>query len=458
MNKLFGTDGIRGTANVYPMTGELAMTLGRAAAHIFKHKVGVHRIIIGKDTRLSGYMIESALTSGICSFGVDVLLVGPLPTPGVAFLTRSLRADAGVMISASHNPFEDNGIKFFSRDGQKLPDAMELEIERLILSGEIDHIRPTAYDIGKAHRVFDAEGRYIEFIKNSLPKGLDFQGLKIVLDCGNGAAYKVAPMALMELGAEVIILNNTPDGININANCGALYPSDLQTAVLFHRADIGIAHDGDADRAIFVDEKGEIVPGEAVLVAFAQFLYDHKNLVGNTVVTTEHSNKGMEKTLNGNGISVVRTDVGDRHVLEEMLLKGYNFGGESSGHVIFLDHNTTGDGLITALQFVSLMKQTGKTVTQLTAETVLFPQSSVNIRVESKPPFSKIPKLQKTIEQYQSALKGNGRLLVRYSGTEKVLRIMVEGEDPAMISTMANTLSVIVEQEIGMKETLTGCL
>ncbi|MBI3598448.1 MAG: phosphoglucosamine mutase, partial [Nitrospirae bacterium] len=340
MGKLFGTDGIRGTANIYPMTGEMAMKLGRAAAHIFKHKAGVHRIIIGKDTRLSGYMIESALTSGICSFGVDVLLVGPLPTPAVAFLTRSLRADAGVMISASHNPFEDNGIKFFSRDGQKLPDAMELEIERLILSGDIEHIRPTATDIGKAHRVFDAEGRYIEFIKNSLPKGLDFQGLKVVVDCGHGAAYKVAPMALTELGAEVIALNNTPDGININHNCGALYPSNLKIAVLSHRADIGIAHDGDADRAVFVDEKGEIVPGEAILVAFAQFLYENKNLVGNTVVTTEHSNKGMEKTLRGEGIRVIRTDVGDRYVLEAMLFGGYNLGGESSGHVIFLDHNT----------------------------------------------------------------------------------------------------------------------
>lgn len=456
IRKLFGTDGIRGTANVYPMTGEVAMTLGRAAAHIFKHKAGQHRIIIGKDTRLSGYMIESALTSGICSLGVDVLLVGPLPTPAVAFLTRSLRADAGVMISASHNPFEDNGIKFFSKDGLKLPDAMEMEIERLILSGDIDPIRPTAHDIGKAYRVFDAEGRYIEFIKNALPKGLDFQGLKVVLDCGHGAAYKVAPMALTELGAEVIVLNNAPDGININHNCGALYPSDLQTAVLSHRADIGIAHDGDADRAIFVDEKGDVVPGEAILVAFAQFLYDNKNLVGNTVVTTEHSNKGMEKTLQGNGIRVVRTQVGDRYVLEEMLLRGYNLGGESSGHVIFLDHHTTGDGLISALQFLSLMKQTGKTVTQLTATTVLFPQTTINVRVESKPPLSKIPKLQKTIDGYESALRGNGRLLVRYSGTEPVLRIMVEGEDFKEISAMANNLSAIVADEIGLKEGSVG--
>jgi phosphoglucosamine mutase len=450
MRNLFGTDGVRGTANVYPMTGEVAMKLGRAAAHIFKHKSGVHRIIIGKDTRLSGYMIESALTSGICSFGVDVLLVGPLPTPAVAFLTRSLRADAGVMISASHNPFQDNGIKFFSRDGLKLPDAMEMEIERLILSGNIDDIRPTAHNIGKAHRVPDAEVRYIEFVKNSLPKRLDFQGLKIVVDCGHGAAYKVTPMVLTELGAEVIVLNNAPDGTNINHNCGAIYPADLQTAVLLHRADIGIAHDGDADRTVFVDEKGAVVPGEAVLVAFAQFLYDNKNLVGNTVVTTQHSNTGMEQTLKGNGIRVVRTDVGDRYVLEQMLLGGYNLGGESSGHFIFLDHNTTGDGLISALQFIAMMKQTGKTVTQLTETTVLFPQITLSVIVKNKTPISQIQKLQETIEAYESDLKGNGRLLVRYSGTEPVMRIMVEGENPESIAKMANRLQDIVMQNIGV--------
>jgi phosphoglucosamine mutase len=450
MRKLFGTDGVRGTANIYPMTGEIAMRLGRAAAHLFKHNSGRHRIVIGKDTRLSGYMIESALTSGICSFGVDVLLVGPLPTPAVAFLTRSLRADAGVMISASHNPFEDNGIKFFSKNGQKLPDSLEMEIERLLVSGEIDHIRPTAFDIGKAYRIDDAEGRYIEFIKNALPKGLDFHGLKVVVDCGNGAAYKVAPAVLTELSADVIVLNNAPNGININHNCGALYPADLQTAVIAHRADIGIAHDGDADRAIFVDEKGEVVPGEAILTVFAQFLHETRNLVGNTVVTTQHSNKGMEKSLQKRGIRVIRTDVGDRYVLEEMLLGGYNFGGEPSGHVIFLDHNTTGDGLITALQFLSLLKQTGKTVSQLTAAMQMLPQVSLNIKVREKKPFSKIPKLQETIAQYESELTGSGRLLVRYSGTEKLLRVMVEGEDFKKISGMAKALSAIVEKEVGL--------
>ncbi|MEK7702870.1 MAG: phosphoglucosamine mutase [Nitrospirota bacterium] len=451
MRELFGTDGVRGTANVHPMTGEMAMKLGRAAAHIFKNKSSRrHRIIIGKDTRLSGYMIESAITSGICSFGVDVLIVGPMPTPAVAFLTRSLRADAGVMISASHNSFEDNGIKFFSSNGQKLPDQMEMEIERLIISGEIDNIRPTAVDIGKAYRIDDAEGRYIEFVKNALPKGRDFSGLKVIVDCGNGAAYKVAPAALTELSADVIVLHNTPNGTNINKNCGALHPSDLQNAVTLHRADLGIALDGDADRATFVDEKGDIVPGEVILSVFAKSLQENKNLVGSTVVTTEHSNTGMDKSLQKSGIQVIRTQVGDRYVLEEMLLGGYNLGGESSGHVIFSDYNTTGDGLLTALQFLSLLKKTGKTVSQLTTEIQMLPQTTLNIHVSEKKTLREIPKLQDLLDQYESKLAGNGRLLIRYSGTEKLLRIMVEGEDRDIISEMAENLAKIVREAIGI--------
>ena len=449
MGKLFGTDGVRGTANLHPMTGEIAMKLGRAAAHVFKHKPGQHRIIIGKDTRLSGYMIESALTSGICSMGVDVLLVGPMPTPAIAFLTRSLRADAGVMISASHNPFEDNGIKFFSRQGQKLPDEMEATIERLVISGEIDHIRPTAFDIGKAHRVDDADGRYIEFVKNAIPKGCDLSTLKVVLDCGHGAAYKVAPAVLIELAADVVVLNNAPNGNNINRNCGALYPADLQKAMQLNPADVGVALDGDADRAIFVDEKGEVVPGEVILAVLAQFLHANKNLVGNTVVTTNHSNKGIEKSLEKKGIRVVRTDVGDRYVFEQMQLGGYNLGGESSGHVIFMDYNQTGDGLLTALQFLFLLKQTGKTVSQLTSEIQMFPQVTLNIKVRERKPLMEIPRLQETIDQYELKLNGSGRLFVRYSGTEPLLRILVEGENFDLISEMANTLSQIVEKEIG---------
>jgi len=450
MRKLFGTDGIRGTANMHPITGEMAMKLGRAAAHIFKHKAGQHRILIGKDTRLSGYMLESALTAGICSFGVDVLLSGPIPTPAIAFLTRSMRADAGVMISASHNPFEDNGIKFFSKDGLKLPDEMETEIERLITSGEIDHIRPTAHDIGKAYRLDDAEGRYIEFVKNSLPKGLDFQGMKVVVDCGNGALYKVAPIVLRELGAELWVINNTPDGTNINRDCGALYPAALSKRVLTHQADIGIAYDGDADRAVFIDELGNTVPGETILATLAEALHAEKKLMGETLVTTEMSNKGIEKSLEKKGISVVRVRVGDRYVLKKMLSGGYNFGGESSGHTIFLDHNTTGDGLIATLQLLSLMKRSGQCLSKLTASTQLLPQIAVNLKVREKRPLQEMPELQQAMTEAEACLKGNGRLVVRYSGTENMLRIMIEGEDQRVISDIAKGLAAIVQRQIGV--------
>jgi phosphoglucosamine mutase len=450
MRKLFGTDGVRGIANVEPMTGEMAMKLGRAAAHIFKNKAGRHRIVIGKDTRLSGYMLESALTSGICSMGVDVLLVGPLPTPAVAFLARSLRVDAGVMISASHNSYEDNGIKFFSKEGLKLPDEMEHQIESLIFSGEIDAIRPTAGEIGKAFRIGDGEGRYIEFVKNSLPKGLDFQGIKIVVDCAQGAAYKVTPMVLKELGAEVIVLSDTPNGTNINHNCGALYPEALRKKVMEHQADIGIAHDGDADRAVFVDEKGNVVDGDALLVAFALALHQEKSLKGKTLVTTLMSNMGVEIALRSEGIQVVRTPVGDRYVLERMIKEGYNLGGEQSGHVIFLDYNTTGDGLITALQLLSLMKRTGKTVSKLAACMTALPQVLTNVKVQKKQALSEIPEVQKAMSDCEEKLKNRGRLLIRYSGTESLLRIMIEGEDQEAISKMAEELAGIVQSKIGI--------
>jgi len=450
MKKLFGTDGIRGTANKHPITGEMAMKLGRAAAHIFKHKAGQHRILIGKDTRLSGYMLESALTAGICSFGVDVLLSGPIPTPAIAFLTRSMRADAGIMISASHNPFEDNGIKFFSKDGFKLPDEMEDEIERLITSGEIDHIRPTAHDIGKAYRVDDSDGRYIEFAKNSLSKGLDFQGIKVVVDCANGALYKVAPIVLRELGAEIFVINDTPDGTNINRDCGALYTAELERTVMTHQADIGIAYDGDADRAVFVDELGHTVPGETILATLAEALHEQKKLIGNMLVTTDMSNSGIERSLKYKGISVIRTKVGDRYVLKKMLSGGYNLGGESSGHTIFLDHNTTGDALITTLQFLSLMKTAGKTVSKLTASTHLLPQVTVNVKVREKQPIHEMTELQEAISTAEADIAGNGRLVVRYSGTESMLRIMIEGENLQDISNIAKQLSGIVQREIGV--------
>ncbi len=452
MRKLFGTDGVRGIANVEPMTVETAMKLGRAAAHIFKHKAGRHRIVIGKDTRLSCYMIESALTSGICSLGVDVILVGPLPTPAISFLARSLRADAGVMISASHNSFQDNGIKFFSKEGLKLPDEVESRIEDLLFSGEIDAIRPTAEEIGKVYRIDDVEGRYIEFVKNSLPKGLDFQGLKVVVDCANGAAYKVAPMVLSELGANVVAINNQPSGTNINKDCGSTHPEGLKKAVIEHGANVGIAHDGDADRTIFVDEKGEVVDGDALMVAFALSMQQEQRLKGETLVTTLMSNMGVELALHPKGIHVLRTQVGDRYVLEKMIKGAYNLGGEQSGHMIFLDYNTTGDGVITALQFLSLMIRTGKPVSELVACMNPLPQILKNVKVSSKPELSTLPELTKQIAEFEKQLEGRGRILVRYSGTEALLRVMIEGEAQETITEMAESLIEIIEKKIGAKQ------
>ncbi len=452
MGKLFGTDGVRGIANIEPMTVETAMKLGRAAAHIFKHKAGRHRIVIGKDTRLSCYMIESALTSGICSLGVDVILVGPLPTPAIAFLARSLRVDAGVMISASHNSFQDNGIKFFSKDGFKLPDHVENQIENLLFSGEIDAIRPTAKEIGKVFRIDDVEGRYIEFVKNSLPKGLDFQGLKVVVDCANGAAYRVAPMALRELGADVVVINNNPNGTNINDQCGSLYPESLQKAVIEHAAHIGIAHDGDADRVILVNEHGNVVDGDALLVAFALAMQEDRRLKGETLVTTQMSNMGVELALNPKGIHVLRTQVGDRYVIERMVKGAYNLGGEQSGHVIFLDYNTTGDGLVTALQFLSLIVRSGRSVSEITNCMTALPQVLENVYVREKRDLADIPEVQQTISDCEQKLAGTGRILVRYSGTELLLRVMIEGEDHAVISEMSKTLCALVEAKIGAKK------
>jgi phosphoglucosamine mutase len=449
MRKLFGTDGVRGTANVDPMTGEMAMKLGRAAAYLFKKNVGRHRVVIGKDTRLSGYMLESALTSGICSMGVDVLLLGPLPTPAVSFITRSLRADAGVMISASHNPFEDNGIKFFSKEGFKLPDSIEERIEKLITSGEIDAIRPTAHEIGKAFRIDDAEGRYIEFVKNSLPKGIDFQGLKIVVDCANGAAYKVAPAVLREMGASVITLGDEPNGTNINENCGSLYPELLRRKVIETGAHLGVAHDGDADRAVFVSEKGEVVDGDRILAAMALALAREERLSGGALITTIMSNGGLEIALRPAKIRVKRTPVGDRYVLERMLKEGCNLGGEPSGHIIFMDHNTTGDGLITALQVISLLQKTGKPLSEITNCMSPLPQILVNVRVREKRDIQVIPGLAEQMALVEKRLNGVGRVLVRYSGTEPLLRIMVEGDDQKTIQEMARELAEVVEREIG---------
>nr|C6E5P5.1 RecName: Full=Phosphoglucosamine mutase [Geobacter sp. M21] len=449
MKKLFGTDGVRGVANVYPMTAEMAMQIGRAAAYIFKNGKKRHRIVIGKDTRLSGYMLESALMAGICSMGVDVLLVGPLPTPGIANITSSMRADAGVVISASHNPFEDNGIKFFSRDGFKLPDETELLMEELIFSKRIDSLRPTAKEVGKAYRIDDAQGRFVVFLKSTFPKDLDLSGLKIVLDCANGAAYKVAPAVFEELGAEVISIGVKPNGTNINADCGSLHPEVMSRAVKENGADLGIALDGDADRVIFVDEYGNVVDGDRIMAICATEMLRQGTLKQNTLVATVMSNMGLDIAMKRAGGQVVKTAVGDRYVVEEMLKGGYNLGGEQSGHMIFLDHNTTGDGVLSALQVLAIMQRHQKRLSELALVMDPLPQVLVNVRLAEKSDIMQVPEIAKMINDVEERLKGEGRVLIRYSGTEPLLRIMLEGSDEGDIRCWANDIASIVEQKLG---------
>ena len=437
--KLFGTDGVRGVANVHPMTTDIAMQIGRAAAYIMKKADNRrHRIVIGKDTRLSGYMIENALASGICSMGVDVLLVGPLPTPGIAFITNSMRADAGVVISASHNPFQDNGIKIFNRDGYKLPDEVEAEIERLIDSNGIDSLRPTAEDVGKAFRLDDARGRYIVFLKHTFPRDYTLDGLKLVLDCANGAAYRCAPEVFEELGAEVHLIGVDPDGHNINRGCGSLHPSVAAEMVVKTGADLGLALDGDADRIIFIDHKGNVIDGDKIMAICARDLKGRNELSQNTVVATVMSNLGLHVALKKMGIDMVRTAVGDRYVVERMRADGYNFGGEQSGHMIFLDHNTTGDGILTALQVLAVMVREGRPLEELAGIMESFPQVLVNVRVSRRADLDSLPEFRTQCVKVQQALGDNGRLLVRFSGTEPVVRVMLEGEDEDRIRQLAD--------------------
>ncbi len=449
MKQLFGTDGVRGVANQDPMTSELALRIGRAAAHVFRDSARRHRIVIGKDTRLSGYMIESALTSGLCSMGMDVLLVGPVPTPGIAFLTRSLRADAGVVISASHNPYEDNGIKFFGKDGFKLPDEVERKMEDLIFSGEIDAIRPTASEIGKAFRIDDAIGRYNEFVKSSIPRGMDLSGLRIVVDSANGAAYKIGPRILTELGADIISLYDQPTGMNINQGCGSLYPEVASRAVIANQAHVGIAFDGDADRVILSDEKGNIVDGDSVMAICALQMMKDGRLKQNTLVATVMSNLGLELAMQQGGGRLIRAAVGDRYVMEKMIEGGYNLGGEQSGHIIFLDHNTTGDGLISALKILTIMKQTGKSLSDLAACMKTYPQILINVKVMERRDLSSIPEISQRMSEIEKKLDGTGRLLVRYSGTEPKVRVMIEGEDQKEIKTLAEALAGIIREKLG---------
>jgi phosphoglucosamine mutase len=443
--RLFGTDGIRGTANVHPMTVDTAMCLGKAVAYVFQRKNGRHRrILIGKDTRISCYMFENAMAAGICSMGVDVLLVGPMPTPAIAFLTAGMRAEAGVVISASHNPFYDNGIKLFSGDGFKLPDEIEMRIEGLMSANSYE--QPTGRDIGKAFRIEDAPGRYIVFLKNTFPRHLTLDGLRIVLDCANGATYRVAPTVFEELGAEVIRTGVEPNGLNINDGCGCLFPQHLRELVLSHQAHLGIAFDGDGDRVIFVDEKGNILNGDHVLAICAHYLKGVGRLKSNTVVATVMSNMGLEVALNAIGCRLLRTQVGDRYVVEAMRQGEYSLGGEQSGHLIFFDYNTTGDGILAALQLLAVMQERGMPLSELAGVLTVFPQILQNVRIKERVEVSAISGLKELERNLTKDLNGRGRILIRASGTEPLIRIMVEGEDDNKIKMIAAALCEHVER------------
>ncbi len=441
---LFGTDGIRGTANADPMTPETALRLGQAAGIIFRRGSYRHRVILGKDTRLSGYMIESALVSGFLSAGMDVMLVGPMPTPAVAMLTRSLRADLGVMISASHNPFEDNGIKLFGPGGFKLSDEQEGEIEAL-MRGDLAGRLAAPADLGRASRLNDAAGRYVESAKASFPRGLRLDGLKIVVDCANGAAYKVAPTALWELGAEVIRIGCEPDGTNINRGVGSTVPAHLCAAVLTSGADLGIALDGDADRLILSDERGQIVDGDQVLALIARAWKRDGRLTGGAVVATVMSNLGLERFLAGEGLSLIRTGVGDRYVAERMRETGCNVGGEQSGHMILSDFATTGDGLVAALQVLAVIVESRRRASEVTRVFDRLPQLLRSVRFTGVSPLG-APELKAATADAEARLGDRGRLLLRQSGTEKVIRVMAEGEDESLVREVVDGLSALVER------------
>jgi len=447
---MFGTDGVRGIANVHPMTAEMALEIGRATAYVCKkHPKQRHTVAIGKDTRVSGYMLESALTAGICSMGVDVFLVGPMSTPGIAFITRSMRADAGLVVSASHNPYQDNGIKIFSRDGVKLPDAEEDEIEDLILSGRIKNIRPTADDIGKAYRIDDANGRYIVFCKNTFPEDQTLEGMKIVLDCANGATYRVAPTIFRELGASLHAIHCEPNGTNINDHCGSQHVDDLAAKVCEVGADVGLAFDGDGDRLIAVDEKGNRLTGDHVMAICARMYKDIGLLKNNMVVSTVMSNFGFFTALKKLGIQEGIAKVGDRYVLEMMQENDAILGGEESGHVIFLNHHTAGDGIIAALQLLWAMRYHGQPLSELAKIMTPSPQRIINVDVKDKPALDKIFELQKSIKESEAELGDKGRVLIRYSGTQSICRVMVEGPTEQITDRLARTLADVVKGCIG---------
>ena len=448
MGKLFGTDGIRGVVNKHPMTSETVMQVGQAVACVLRKKGHRQKIVIGKDTRLSGYMLESALASGISSMGADVILVGPMPTPGIAFITNNMDADCGIIISASHNPFDDNGIKIFSKQGFKLSDKQELEIEELVFSKTLQNLVSSPEEIGRAFRETDALGRYIVFLKHTFPKNLDLEGVKIVLDCANGATYKVAPTIFKEMRAEVISINAEPDGKNINLNCGSLHPEQLSEEVVKNKADIGLAFDGDGDRLISVDEKGNIISGDTVLAICAKNMKEEQTLRNNVVVSTVMSNLGLSVALKGMGIKHVQSKVGDRYVLEEMLKNGAVIGGEDSGHIIFSEYHTTGDGLITALQLLAIMQKRKKTLFELSKVMKSFPQTLINVDVKSKPDLKGIAEITRAIEEAEKELGTKGRVLVRYSGTQPMCRVMVEGPTIEKTRGLATKIAEVVKKKL----------
>ncbi|MFT6070862.1 MAG: phosphoglucosamine mutase [Bacteriovoracaceae bacterium] len=449
--KLFGTDGIRGKANVYPMTGEIAMRLGRAVTQYFQKISGKNKqplIIVGKDTRLSCYMLEQAICSGICAQGGRVILTGPLPTPGIAFVTKSMRADAGIMISASHNNFDDNGIKLFDADGFKLPDEVELELEDMILNPEKMTVK-TGGNLGRADRLKEVFGRYLVHTKAALESKFNLEGMRLVVDCANGAGYKVAPMIFKELGAEVFPIGVQPNGQNINSKCGSMHPETASEEVLKFRADLGICLDGDADRIVIIDDEGEPVDGDQLIALHAKTLLEHGKLnIGDTVVGTIMSNLGLEVYIKSLGLKFHRTKVGDRYILEYMRKHGSLLGGEPSGHIIFGEHATTGDGALAALKTIECMKTYQKPLKELVKEVALFPQVLKNAIVKRKPKFDTVPSIKKALEEAEKRMGDKGRVVLRYSGTEPLVRVMVEGEDESLVNEICDTLVAVVSKEL----------
>ncbi|WP_027722617.1 phosphoglucosamine mutase [Maridesulfovibrio zosterae] len=445
--RLFGTDGLRGQVNIFPMTAEIALRLGLAAGSYFRNGKQRHKVIIGKDTRLSGYVFEYALTAGLCAMGMDVFQVGPMPTPAVSFLTRNMRADIGIVISASHNPFMDNGIKFFDSQGFKLPDSAEDEISAMVLSKDDNWDYPQAENVGRAFKIEDARGRYIVYLKYSFPQDMTLNGVKIVLDCANGATYSLGHM-FEELGAEVVRIGDKPNGLNINDKCGSLYPEVMGQRVVEENADIGIALDGDGDRLIVVDEKGQVLDGDQIMALCAADLMDRGKLAKNMLVSTVMSNMALENFMKERGGTMLRTPVGDRYVVEAMRREGAVLGGEQSGHLIFREYSTTGDGLLAALQLLRILCTKNRPLSELSGILELYPQKLQNVHVKRKVPFEEVPAVQKALKQVEQDLSGKGRVLLRYSGTESVARVMVEAQDSAKVELYTSELAEVLEKHL----------